>query len=174
MGRNDYPPTSRDFDDLNSARNSVYKSSRHISQDYPPITRDFDEPASGRNSTYKSRHTSQAYRPPSRDFQDRNSVKHSTYRPRHMSLQSRVESLTADDDWEGRPRRESMQDVPAVYNRNSVRSTSFLMDQSTMQNSNPEWMSDRPTAETPRNPTPPPDHGLNVSTWLVSDKPSRP
>jgi MFS family permease len=57
-----------------------------------------------------------------------------------------------------------MQDVPAVYNRNSVRSTSFLMDQSTMQNSNPEWMSDRPTAETPRNPTPPPDHGLNVST----------
>ena len=38
------------------------------------------------------------------------------------------------------------------------------MDQSTMQNSNPEWMSDRPMTQTPRNPTPPPDHGLNVST----------
>jgi MFS family permease len=75
-----------------------------------------------------------------------------------------VESLAADDDWEGRPRRESTQDVPAIYNRNSVRSTSFLMDQSTMQNSNPEWMSDRPMTQTPRNPTPPPDHGLNIST----------
>ena len=110
------------------------------------------------------RHTSQAYRPPSRDFQDLNSTKYTAYKPRHMSLQSRVESLTADDDWEGRPGRESSQDVPATYNRNSVRSTSFLMDQSTMQNSNPEWMSDRPMAEAPRNPTPPPDHGLNIST----------
>ncbi|KAM0698340.1 hypothetical protein Q7P36_001806 [Cladosporium allicinum] len=164
MGHHDYPPTSRDFDDLNSARNSVYKSSRHISHDYPPITRDFDEPASGRNSTYKSRHTSQNHPPPSRDFQDLNSARHSAYKSRHISLQSRVESLAADDEWEGRPRRESTQDVPAIYNRNSVRSTSFLMDQSTMQNSNPEWMSDRPMTQTPRNPTPPPDHGLNVST----------
>lgn len=165
MGHHDYPPPSRDFDDLNSARNSVYKSSRHISHDYPPITRDFDEPGSGRNSTYKSRHTSQAYPPPSRDFEDLNSARHSAYKSRHISLQSRVESLAADDAWDGRPRRESTQDVPAIYNRNSVRSTSFLMDQSTMQNSNPEWMSDRPMSRTPRNPTPPPDSsGLNVST----------
>lgn len=67
--------------------------------------------------------------------------------------------------WDSRSKRETAPDIPAIYNHSGMRSTSFLMDQSTMQNSAPEWMSDRNSvAGPPRDPTPPPHFSLNIST----------
>jgi MFS family permease len=160
----EYPPPVRDVDDLNSARNSVYKS-RHVSYDYPPPSRDYDDLNPARNSTYKARHVSHDYPPPSRDFEDLNSARNSAHQSRHISIQSRVDSLAADSMWDDRSKRDTGPDIPAIYNHNGLRSTSFLMDQSTMQNSGPEWMSEKHSVSgPPRDPTPPPDMGLNIST----------
>jgi MFS family permease len=160
----DYPPPSREGDGLNSARNSVYKS-RHISHEYPPPSRGHEDPNSSRNSTYKSRHLSHDYQPPSRDVEDLDSSRNSAYKSRHISIQSRVDSIAADDIWDGRSKHDTGPDIPAIYHHSGMRSTSFLMDQSTMQNSGPEWMSDRRSISgPPRDPTPPPDAGLNIST----------
>ena len=136
------PPPVRAVDDLNSARNSMYKS-RHISYDFPPPSRDYDDFKASRNSTYKPRHVSQDYPPPSRDLEDLDSARNSTYKSRHVSMQSRVDSLSGDSIFDGRSKRDTAPDIPAIYNHNGMRSTSFLMDQSTIQNSGPEWMSDR-------------------------------
>jgi len=138
----EYPPPVRAVDDLNSARNSLYKS-RHVSHDYPPPSRDYEDFKSSRNSTYKPRHVSHDY-PSTRDLEDLDSA----YKSRHISMQSRVDSLSGDDMWDGRSKRETAPDIPAIYNHSGMRSTSFLMDQSTMQNSAPEWMSDRNSVST--------------------------
>ena len=67
--------------------------------------------------------------------------------------------------WDGRSKRDTGPDMPAIYNHNGMRSTSFLMDQSTMQNSAPEWMSEKHSVTgPPRDPTPPPHFSLNIST----------
>ncbi|KAL1590194.1 hypothetical protein WHR41_01138 [Cladosporium halotolerans] len=161
MGQHDAPPMREYGDRQHSARNSVY-GTRH-NNDYAPPSREYDDLNSARNSVYRSKYNE--YPPPSRDYDDLNSARNSTYKSRHISLQSRVDSLAAESLWDGRSKRDT--EIPAIYNHGGVRSTSFLMDQSTMQNSAPEWMSDRPSpAGTPRQPTPPspPPAGLNVST----------
>lgn len=142
----------------------MYKS-RHISHDFPPPSRDYDDFKASRNSTYKPRHVSQDYPPPSRDLEDLDSARNSTYKSRHVSMQSRVDSLSGDSIFDGRSKRDTGPEIPAIYNHNGMRSTSFLMDQSTMQNSGPEWMSDRHSlVGPPRDPTPMPHLGLNIST----------